>query len=94
MHRELHLSQRKRRGAIAMDDLRNRRYKASLPPPQMYLLDSVTFLLPRQTNLFSPTNRKHNKLTQNKIHHPPKATSTSYHNSLKRLTITRPSDLP
>ena len=77
-----------------MDDLRNRRYKASLPPPQMYLLDSVTFLLPRQTNLFSPTNRKHNKLIQNKIHHPPKATSTSYHNSLKRLTITRPSDLP
>ncbi len=78
-----------------MDDLRNRRYKASLPPPQMYLLGSVTFLLPCQTNLSSPpTNRKHNKLTQNKIHHPSKATPTSYHNSLKRLTITRPSDLP
>ena len=37
-----------------MDDLRNRRYKASLPPPQMYLLGSVTFLLARQTNLSSP----------------------------------------
>ena len=77
-----------------MDDLRNRRYKASLPPPQMYLLGSVTFLHPYQSNLSSPTNKKHNKLTQNKICHSPKATSTSYHNSLKRLTITLRDELP
>ena len=94
MCRELHLSQRERRGAIAMDDLRDRRYKVSFPPPQIYLLGNVTFLLPYQTNLSSPTNKKHNNLTQNKIHHPPKDASTSYHNSLKRLTITRLSDLP
>ena len=40
-----------------MDDLRNRRYKASLPPPQMYLLGSDTFLLPYQTNLSSPQTK-------------------------------------